>query len=71
MGVEVPPPRVEREYMCNFWIFCQWSSFMPKYGNFENRPNYINEPKYYTGTFDLFIRGHFVTIVSKRPVTRK
>ncbi len=33
------PPGVEREYICNFWNFGQWLSFMPKYyGNFENRP---------------------------------
>ncbi len=24
--------------MCNLCIFCQWPSFIPKYGNFENRP---------------------------------
>ncbi len=25
-------------YLCNFWNFGQWPSFMPKYGNFENGP---------------------------------
>ncbi len=25
-------------YMCNFWNFGQWPSFIPKYGNFENLP---------------------------------
>ncbi len=30
-------PRVERQYMCNFWNFGQWPSFMPKYDSFENR----------------------------------
>ncbi len=27
-----------RLYMCNFWNFGHLPSFMPKYGNFENRP---------------------------------
>ena len=31
-------PGVEREFMCNFWNFAQWPSFMPKYGKFENQP---------------------------------
>ena len=26
------------EYMCNFWNFGQWPSFMPKYGNLESWP---------------------------------
>ncbi len=26
------------KYTYNFWHFGQWPSFMPKYGNFENRP---------------------------------
>ena len=24
--------------MCNFWIFCHWPNFIPKYGTFENGP---------------------------------
>ncbi len=34
---EYQPPVVERGYMCNFWHFGRWPSFMPKYNNFENR----------------------------------
>ncbi len=47
---------------------------MPKYGNFENWP-YINQPKLYTGTYDLLmfdvIVGSFGTLVSKWDVTCK
>ena len=32
------PPGVEKDYMCNFWNFGQWASFMPRYCNFENWP---------------------------------
>ena len=45
-----PPQEREREFMCNLWISCQWSSFMHKYGNLKK---YVNEPKVYTGIFDL------------------
>ena len=29
---------VPSHWFCNSWDFGQWPSFMPKYGNFENRP---------------------------------
>ncbi len=47
---------------------------MSKYGNFENR-RYVNEPNFYTGTFDLLVFkvnwGSFGALVSKWPVTQK